>query len=116
MDKIRIELSYDELDALVELVGVGNNIMNGYKVGDKQIKKYNDIVDIIGEIYKNEIIKNSPEMEEELEIPRNYIFDRTYPLVEEFEEELIYHKLASKLLNLRWKDQDLATKLKEILK
>ena len=49
---MRIDLTKEQYDKLIELVYVGNLVINGNRLQDEQIKKYNEVEQHIYSFFK----------------------------------------------------------------
>lgn len=103
--KYEISLSYNELDILTELAGLGDFIINGCRLYPDRIKKYDRVFNKIAKIYKKASLERQPEMAEDLRDIRSFVHDNFEEHLEFYEDFIFFSQIAKKLAEFQFPDQ-----------
>jgi len=97
---IILELTYKELDALVELAYCGNEVVN-HRIRKKSIPKYDDLLGKLTREWKERTLEINPRKTEELEDVNDYISDCCMDYMIEYENARFPELLALKLTTVK---------------
>jgi len=99
MEKINLQLSYNELDALTELVFLGNEVMNSQRKTRKL--KYDNLYNKIAMEYKIQTLNKHPKRADDLRNMRDYLIDCCMDYLIDYENANFTELLAWKLTRIK---------------